>query len=195
MFSNLNNTLILSLDVESMGLYGTPFSYGYVLANLDGKVLEERYVFSSKSLSDAIELVSISDFTQEAKSYSWVFENVLMVANQPNSDDNIINCFVEDYLTILDKYNNYSIYLLADHPYPVETNFLNSVLLNINSNVDIDIMKYSPYPLLDLANLRMSRGLEPEFERLDNELPKHHPLMDARQTLRGFLNLVNGINN
>lgn len=65
--------------------------------------------------------------------------------------------------------------------YPVETNFL-SLCLNANDSRE----GFNPYPLVDISSLRLAAGLDPlaTEARQDDELPRHHPLMDARQSAR-----------
>jgi hypothetical protein len=42
-----------------------------------------------------------------------------------------------------------------------------------------------PFPLIDIASVRMTAGVGKSVEeRLEDELPVHNPLADARQSLR-----------
>ena len=75
--------------------------------------------------------------------------------------------------------------MVADCCWPVEARFLIACV-----DVDPEERRWlGPYPLHDVATARLSAGLDPlgTEERLPNELPKHCPLADARQSARLFL--------
>jgi hypothetical protein len=50
-----------------------------------------------------------------------------------------------------------------------------------------------PYPLHDLASVQLALGLDPLAvnERLPDEMPEHHPLMDDRQSARQLVSALN----
>jgi len=71
--------------------------------------------------------------------------------------------------------------LAADVPWPVEARFLAQCI------DDEPGRKWDgPYPLIDIASVRLAAGLDPlaSVERLAEELPQHDPLCDARQSGR-----------
>lgn len=75
--------------------------------------------------------------------------------------------------------------LAADVPWPVETRFLNACIDDADGSGpprDWD----GPYPLIDVASVRLAAGLDPLAiePRLEGELPIHDPLADARQSAR-----------
>lgn len=85
-----------------------------------------------------------------------------------------------------------NITLFADVPVPVESNFLKEV---VQSHVPATkIFDFSPYPFLDVTSFRRAHNLPDYFERLSNELPVHHPLMDAIQSYRGLVEVFNLMN-
>jgi hypothetical protein len=51
-------------------------------------------------------------------------------------------------------------------------------------------MEFSPYPLLDVTSFRLARNLPDYYERLENELPIHNALNDARQSYRGLVQVI-----
>jgi len=56
---------------------------------------------------------------------------------------------------------------------------------------------WGPYPLIDVASLRMAAGLDPlgTEERIEllGELPEHDPLADARQSARLLVDAIGRI--
>lgn len=52
------DTVLLSLDVEAGFLYDPSISYGYILGDIDGTVIEEDYQFSAL---DAVSLKYLED--------------------------------------------------------------------------------------------------------------------------------------
>lgn len=187
------NTVLLSLDVEAGFLYEPAFSYGYVLGTIDGTVIEEDYVFSELD-AIAIEYVEESD-----KHFKWLSDNVLSVTGHYTTDKYYISeLFASKWIKYKDTYGD-NLIMLADVPFPCESSFLFDLMVsNLNGYLDYadrtefydNQFKYSPYPILDLASILISNGLPTTFERLPNELPIHHPLNDARQTYRKFIDLV-----
>ena len=199
------NTVLLSLDVEAGFLYEPAFSYGYVLGDITGNVIEEDYQFSKIDFQ-LIEYVKDSD-----KYFKWLSNNVLSVAGDYTTDLAYISeLFAHKWIQLKDKYGD-NLLILADVPFPCESSFLFDLMvsdingyLNYNNQTEFydNQFKYSPYPILDLASILISNGLPTTFDRLPNELPIHHPLNDARQTYRKFIDLVaadvikvEGINN
>ena len=71
---------------------------------------------------------------------------------------------------------------MADCAWPVEANFL-SACVKLNHK---EREWQGPYPLHDLASVLLALGADAlaVTERLPDELPAHHPLMDARQSAR-----------
>ena len=175
-------TLLLSLDVESYGILGKPFSYGIVLYDLQAqKVVDEIYEFSAVSLAEA----------RKPRIDQWVENYVVIVASTPTTTISIEESFLNTWYELVLKYSEYNFVWCADHPHPVESLFISNVLKSRyqwNFWSDLPDLELSPYPLLDVNSIRWSYSLPTTFERLSNELPpSHHPLMDARQSLRGLL--------
>ena len=71
---------------------------------------------------------------------------------------------------------------VADCGAPCEAGFLRACVEDDLANRQWN----APYPLHELGTLLLVRGLDPQanYERLENELPKHNPLGDARQSGR-----------
>lgn len=173
-------TLLLSLDVESYGILGQPFSYGIVVSDLNtGKTVDEIYEFSQPSL----------EIARKSGRDQWVEDNVVSVAGEST----LGFLSVEQAFLLMDWEEllraDYNYIWCADHPHPVESLFISNVMKmrskygKLENKSDLEL---SPYPLLDINSIRWSLGLSTTFDRLSNELPVHHPLMDARQSLRGL---------
>jgi hypothetical protein len=52
--------------------------------------------------------------------------------------------------------------------------------------LDLSARQLGPYPLHEIASFMTAAGMDPmaTYARLPDELPKHHPLADARQSAR-----------
>jgi hypothetical protein len=72
--------------------------------------------------------------------------------------------------------------LVADCAWPVEARFLSDCVKLNHGEREWE----GPYPLHDLASVFLALGIDPLrlTERQPDELPAHHPLMDARQSAR-----------
>jgi len=164
---------ILSFDCESAGLNGPVFAIGYV-------VMENGVEIESDSISSGI-----SEHSCECSSPNlrWLHENtpmdVLYPATQEKDNGTIKWTGSHTHLAqwfkgVLQKHSEALI--ITDVGYPVETGFLREIQAYV-------------YPLIDVSSVLLARGIDPTstFDRLENELPKHHPLYDARQSARVFL--------
>lgn len=162
-------------DVESIGLQGEGFAVACGIYQ-NGKELEYT-VFSCPSAA--------------AKGRSidreWILENV-------HISDEDINC--KDPIEVRDRFWNYWLYtksninyqnllMAAECVWPVETNFLGQCF---SDGIVAEKLIASPYPLIDICNWMAAAGMDPmkNYERLENELPVHHPLGDIRQSARLF---------
>jgi hypothetical protein len=67
-------------------------------------------------------------------------------------------------------------------PWPVEAHFLSECVADRPQEREWQ----GPYPLLDVASVRLAAGLDPlaTVDRLPSELPAHDPLADSRQSAR-----------
>jgi hypothetical protein len=177
------------LDVESMGLYGRAFSYGIVVGDIKGNILKETYKYSENdyelAFEEANELKRHNDIDWiETNVKPYVHKYIEYTSNQLTKD------FHEDWIWLKQKHPG--ILLFADAPVPVESNFLKEV---VECHVPATkVFDFSPYPFLDVASFRRAHKLPDYFDRLSNELPVHHPLMDARQSYRGLIEVYSLIN-
>lgn len=147
-------------DVESIGLQGPAFAFGYVI--LDNTFTE---------VASGIYMNKPNFTLCNPDDVKWVKENVPFITF---SKRNIHEVFNE----IWKYWKNKNAYLFAECCFPVETNFLSECVRYYDSP--------SPYPLYDIASIRFAKGYDPlkEVSRGPIELPKHNPLADARQSAR-----------
>ena len=164
-------SLYFVFDVESAGLHGEGFAFGYVVVNQDGFVLEDiGTVFCP--------LPSCGD-----EDKAWLDENVMphlqvgVFQRQP-STYYLRRVFWERW----HKWKSQGAQMVTDCGYPVEANFLSACIADDSANRAWN----GPYPLLDLSSVLLAAGRDPvgTFERQPRELPAHNPLCDARQSAR-----------
>lgn len=170
----LNCTKFMVFDVESVGLHGEGFAVGYVVFD-NGKKLEEG-LFACGSIH-----ASGSHLGRD-----WVCKNVIIP--QFNSEDpyEVRNGFWQRW----QYYRDRGFLLAADCPWPVEARFLIQCV-----NDDPHLREWlGPYPLIDIASIRFAIGLHPlaSEKRLEDELPIHNPLADAKQSARLLFEALNG---
>lgn len=162
----MNPQLFFVFDVESIGLHGQAFAVGWCVVDSQGKEHPgARYACDR----DAIEG---SDSDRE-----WVDANMPPIA---------VTC---DYPTMLEWFwadwlgwKAIGALMAADCSWPVEARFLCACVDQDKTNRAFE----GPYPFIDIGSVLFAKGYDPlhEFPRRDNELPKHDPLADARQSAR-----------
>lgn len=168
----------LVLDVESDGLYGAPLAFGYVVVHpIWGTRLEQ-----GGGCLEELQVVN-----------SWARQNVvpaLKSTMQPTAASR--KDLLQQFLTVWRRWKERGAILAADVPFPVETRFLHDMIWYCVSVEDV--MDTSPYPLLDIESFIRGCGYRPEGGiRLDDELPVHNPVCDARQSARQFLEGLHGV--
>lgn len=159
----------LVFDVESAGLHGAGFAVGWVAlvpsANRLYMVFAEEGIAISRTHEPLPE---------------WVCENVLpaLPLFTHNTEDEIRS----EFWKVWQRWRDKDAFLAADVAWPVEARFLSGCIADDPRNRALS----GPYPLVDIASVRLAVGLDPlgEETRLPTELPKHNPLADARQSAR-----------
>jgi hypothetical protein len=187
---------IASLDVESIGLYGDPTAWALVIGTIHGRVIAE---YSTQMSEEAIYVAGLTGNCPKSD-IDWCKANIAPAATQEawnrvtsatkpngachsfqlNSVDSLVNSFAETWRLVKQNYNDVA--LMADCPFPVETNFLRRAT-----------RAGEVYPLLDVNTLVYMYG-NPNFPRLESELPIHNPLADARQSYRIWVELTQKAN-
>lgn len=164
--------LHLLFDCESLGLYGDVFAVGWVVVDdATGLTVEEgREAAPSRTA-----------YAHAEADRRWVREHVpelpFTAATLPALRD--------AFWGVWERYRGRGVLLWADGGYPVEAGFLTQCVETAPSKR----ARLGPYPLHELATLRLAVGLDPTGTepRLASELPAHDPLADARQSARLLL--------
>jgi len=174
----MKNDLFMVFDVESVGLHGEGFAVGWVVVDRKGERLEECCLSCDPAQCAGTD-----------KSRDWVLENVHPLAVTSPTKQHLRNSFWHEWRKWADK----GAVLVADCAWPVEANFLNACVRLNHSEREWQ----GPYPLHDLASVLLAVGADPlaVTERLPDELPAHHPLMDARQSARQLITALKGDGN
>lgn len=159
--------LYFVIDVESIGLHGEAFAVAWVLIDLNGeRLLEGCYSCPPESSSGSHE------------NREWINKNVpKLIVTHPSPKD-MMNAF---WLIWKDA-KRLGAVMAADCNWPVEATFLSDCISLDHKNREWE----GPYPFIDLGSILLVMGKDPTgvYPRLEDEMPAHHPLMDARQSAR-----------
>lgn len=154
-------------DVESIGLHGEGFAVAWVVVNREGERLDEGCIACDPA-----------DCAGTDESRLWVGEHVPALPVTSPTKQHLRNHFWHEWRSWADQ----GAVLVADCAWPVEANFLSACVKMNHAEREWQ----GPYPLHDLASVLLALGADALAltERLPDELPAHHPLMDARQSAR-----------
>ncbi len=162
------------IDVESIGLYGDAFAVAWVVVDSrSGETLEEVGLACDRNMCSG-----------DPADREWVRQNVPPLEITNGSWRDMLHSFWRAWR----KWAEQGVAMVVDCGYPVETNFLSDVVVSDREN-----RKWlAPYPLYDLASILLAAGVDPReaFDRRENELPRHDPLADARQSARILLEVL-----
>lgn len=153
-------------DVESIGLHGEAFAVGWCAVNTKGEELQSARYACRRDEVDG------SDSDRK-----WVDENIPAIATTCDYHT-MIGWFWSDWL----GWKANGAIMAADCAWPVEARFLCKCV-----DHDREARAFEgPYPFIDIGSVLLALGHNPlkEFDRNANELPKHDPLADARQSAR-----------
>lgn len=156
-------------DVESAGLNGDGFAVGYAV--VDGDTCS---TIASDWRSSGIESVACG-----SSDMIWLGDNLpreVMYPENRMSHEGLKDWFEGELGKFPDAL------LVSDCAIPVESNWLRACGIN-------------PYPLIDVSTALLMAGRDPvgTYERLPYELPKHHPMHDARQSARVLLECLSAV--
>lgn len=169
-------------DVESVGLHGLGFAVGWVVVDLLGNVHESGLAHAPPHPEHGTD-----------EGYKWVQDNVpdLSADDSANigplwsmSAAGVRNQFWASWRHAQHHYSG--VVMAADVPWPVEARFLAHCIDDVAKSADAMRPRQSPYPIIDVASVRLAVGLDPlqTLPRLPKEEPRHNPLCDARQSAR-----------
>lgn len=156
-------------DVESIGLHGEGFAVAGGVTNNQGG-LTDSFCYAC--------LPSKADGLREDR--AWVTENIPPIEpNMPNPIA-VMETFWKQWRMAQKDYPG--ITMAVECGWPVEANFVKAC---IDLLPDSERMT-GPYPLHEIASFMLAAGMDPmdTYDREPSEMPKHHPLADARQSAR-----------
>lgn len=169
--------LYMVFDVESVGLHGDGFSYGFVVVTAEGEEIAHGGGGCHPDHANG---------DQDGR--QWVKDNVPAPRwgyglRRPEA---VRQQFWQSWLHWKGKGG----VLAADCAWPVEARFLAACI-----DDEAGRTWEGPYPLIDVASVRLAAGLDPlgTEDRRPNELPPHDPLADARQSARLLLEALRSI--
>lgn len=170
----------LVFDVESVGLHGDAFAVGIVMLN----ATTGAFSHTQRAWCSA-DIVAQGTYADRV----WVQENVPAFdqADRVVTPRELRDWFWRNWMYA----KSLGALLAADVAWPVEANFLRACIAD-----DPTVRMWDgPYPLIDIASVRMAKGLDPlgTEPREVTELPIHDPLADARQSARLLLEALNRV--
>jgi hypothetical protein len=156
----------LVFDVESAGLCGQGFAVGYCIVDDE----------SGMTMESDWRSAGINSVPCASEDLMWLMENLPRGVTHPESPLSLEG-LREWFVGVVETHKDCC--PTSDCGVPVESNFLSECGLN-------------PYPLHEVATALLLAGRDPvgTYERLPYELPKHHPLYDARQSGRILLECI-----
>lgn len=160
-------------DVESIGLHGEGFAVGWVVIDETGEELEVSQIACDPSQASG-----------SSAGRQWVKENALFKINAKSPRE-----VREGFWARWKWFKSQGALLAADVAWPVEANFLTACVREDHNSREWE----GPYPLIDIASVRLAAGLDPlgKEDRLSGELPEHDPVADARQSARLLIEAIN----
>lgn len=161
-------------DVESLGLHGEGFAVAGAVLSKGGINVEEFCYCSDRRFAQG----AMDD-------RQWVDANVPQMEITHPATRALRSAFWEKWCW----WKKEGAVMVADCNWPVEARFLSQCVDDAKEVRNWE----GPYPILDLGSILFANGKDPlaEFPRLPSELPKHHPLMDARQSARILMETIN----
>jgi hypothetical protein len=161
--------LFLVFDVESVGLHGEGFAVGWVVVDRDGNEVGHGRESCRPELAAGSEA-----------GLEWVRQNIPL--RQMVLGVGQVRDVRDAFWAAWTGWKARGAVLAADCGWPVEARFLAAC-------IDDDWVSrewHGPYPLHDIASVRLAAGLDPlaTEPRLPSEFPVHDPLADARQSAR-----------
>lgn len=155
-------------DVESVGLHGEGFAVAGGISI--GGVLQEEFCYSCPP----------EEATGNSEDLDWVKDNVPVLDITHRTPKLLRAAFWRRYTAA--KENHPGLIMAAECGWPVEAGFLARCIYD-----EMPARKWEgPYPFHEIATYMLAAGMDPmaTYNRTPSELPKHHPLADARQSAR-----------
>lgn len=161
-------------DVESVGLHGEAFFAGWTTISPDGAELCCGIAGCSPDVASG-----------DDAGRAWVAQRVKVWAAVKDTVQ-VRRAFWRAW----EQARGMGAVMAADCPWPVEARFLLDCIADEPGRA-----ADGPYPLIDVASVRLAAGLDPlgTEPRRPEELPVHDPLADARQSARLLIEALDAI--
>ena len=161
----------LVFDVETAGLRGRAFAVGYVVVDEGGG-----------EVSAGWGTCGLRSVPCRPDDTAWIIDNIPTEVVFPRSGGNEFldrTAMIEWFCRVV---ADSKADLAADCGYPCEVSWLKECGIKA-------------YPLHEIATALLMARRDPvgTYDRLENELPKHHPLADARQSARILLECLRAV--
>lgn len=159
--------LFFVFDVESIGLHGDAFAVAGGIYSDDGQVGWEFRLAAPREIANG------DDSDRE-----WVDINVPHMNPTHPTLREMRDAFWAEW----EKAKAEGAIMAAECLWPVEGGFVQQCVRD-----DMENRKWKgPYPFLEISSVLLAAGMDPmaEYERHPEELPKHDPTADARQSAR-----------
>ena len=159
----MSEKLFFVFDVESVGLHGEGYAYGYVVVDQTGKEIEAGSASCNPHSAAG-----------DAAGRKWIGDNCPAFVPSHETPSAVRH----EFMAAWHRWKDRDAVMVADCPWPVEASFLNDCVTECRME--------GPYPLIDVGSVVLACGGDPTatFARRENELPRHDPLCDARQSAR-----------
>lgn len=156
-------------DCESIGIHGECYAVAGGVYRRDGTAISEF-----KYATDPMQAQGLSSDRE------WVNQNIPHIRDTHRDKRGIRNAFWLEWCGV--KAFHPDVIMAVECGWPVEARFLNACVDDDKEGRNFE----GPYPLMEIATYMEAAGLDPmaTYERLPEELPKHDPLCDARQSMR-----------
>lgn len=165
------------LDVESIGLHGDGFAAGWCVVDRGGH-----------EHTSGIAWTMPDHGAGRYDDFRWVQQHVVPALLQDDVPCAVrwtrLRCLRDVRRAVWSTWREWQArgaWMAADVPWPVEARFMAACV--DHDEADRGLM---PYPMVDVASVRLAAGLDPldTSPRLEGETPAHNPLADARQSAR-----------
>lgn len=162
------STPVFVFDVESVGLHGEGFAVGggvYIGGNPEWEFLFSCPPDKAQGIMD---------------DRRWIGQNVPPIDITHDTPAAVREAFWKEWVRAQEIYPG--ITMFGECIWPVEAAFVADC---VRGNL-AERRWRGPYPFHDIASFMAAAGMDPldSYDRLDCELPCHHPLFDARQSAR-----------
>lgn len=166
----MKQDLLFVFDVESIGLHGEGFAVGYVVMDKEGNRMDSGCLATDPCHAKG-----------NAEGHDWAKKNIGRIEHTHNSAWQMRSAFWSKW----QEWKAKGATLYADCAWPVEARFLIACIDDYPAAREWG----GPYPLHDIASVCAAKGIDPitTKTRLEDELPVHNPLADARQSARLLL--------